>query len=122
MMSTNINTKIYVSSFDIQNIHSQKLLGVKIGRNLNCHDYVFNQCKKTSAKISATARVFPFMLLNQKKQIMKANLMSQFGYCPLGWINNNRALNNRINSLHERALRLVYKDFNSSFQQLSEKG
>ena len=33
----------------------------------------------------------------------------------------NRTVNNRINSLHERALRIVYKDYNSSFQQLLDK-
>ena len=46
--------------------------------------------------------------------------MSQFGYCPLLWMNQNRTLDNRINSLHERALQLVY-DFKSSFQRLLEK-
>ena len=36
-------------------------------------------------------------------------------------MNHSRQLNNRINSLHERAMRLVYKDFTSSFTQLLEK-
>ena len=31
---------------------------------------------------------------------------------------HSRKLNNKINILQERALRLVYNDFNSSFQQL----
>ena len=47
--------------------------------------------------------------------------MSQFGYCPLAWVNHNKTLNNRINSLHETAFRLVYNDFKSLFQQLLEK-
>ena len=47
--------------------------------------------------------------------------MSKFGYCQLVWMNHNRASNNRINSLHERALRLVCNDFKSSFDQLLEK-
>ena len=62
---------------------------------------------KASAKISAMMRVFPFILLNQSKLIMKAILISQFGYCPLVWINHNRTLDNRINKWHERTLRLV---------------
>ena len=52
---------------------------------------------------------------------MKAYFMSQFGYCPLVWMNHSRSLNNRINTLHERALRLVYNDFTSSFAELLEK-
>ena len=31
---------------------------------------------------------------------------------------HSRKLNERISYIHERALRIVYKDFNSSFQQL----
>ena len=53
---------------------------------------------------------------------MKAILMSQFGCYPLVWMNENKTLNNRINSLHERTtLRLAYNDFKSSFHQLLEK-
>ena len=39
---------------------------------------------------------------------MKAFVISQFNYCPLTWMFHNRTLNNKINKLHERALRLVY--------------
>ena len=31
---------------------------------------------------------------------------------------HSRKLNNRINHIHERALRLVYKDYSSSFDEL----
>ena len=47
--------------------------------------------------------------------------MSQFSYFLLVWMNHNRTLKNRINSLHERTLWLVYSDFQSSFHQLLEK-
>jgi hypothetical protein len=52
------------------------------------------------------------------KVVMKAFIILQFGYCPLVWMNHSRTLNNRINRLHERALRLVYKDPSLSFEQL----
>ena len=52
---------------------------------------------------------------------MNAYFMSQFGYCPLVWMNHSRKLNNRINGLHDRALSLVYNDFSSSFSELLEK-
>ena len=41
---------------------------------------------------------------------MKAFIKSQFSYCPLVWMFHSRTLNNRINKIHERALRLVYKN------------
>ena len=43
---------------------------------------------------------------------------SQFGYCPLIWMFHNRTLNNKINRLHGRTLRLVYNDHDSSFEEL----
>ena len=49
---------------------------------------------------------------------MKAFINSQFGYCPLVWIFHSRTLNNRINKIHERALRLVYNDKVSTFEDL----
>ena len=52
---------------------------------------------------------------------MKSFIDSQFNYCPLIWMFHNRTLNNRINRLHERALRLVFKNPNLSFQELLNK-
>ena len=44
--------------------------------------------------------------------------MSQFNYCPLVWMFRTKELNNRINSLHGKALRLTYQNRNSSFDEL----
>ena len=52
---------------------------------------------------------------------MKAFIESQFNYCPLIWMLHSRTLNNKINLIHERALRTVYSDYNSFFNQLLEK-
>ena len=49
---------------------------------------------------------------------MKAFIESQFNYCPLIWMLRSRALNNKINHIHERALRTVYSNYNSSFYKL----
>ena len=51
---------------------------------------------------------------------MKTFIQSQFNYCSLTWMFHSRILNNKINKLHERALRLVYKNENLTFQDLLE--
>ena len=52
---------------------------------------------------------------------MKAFIESQFGYCPLvRKRQKNRQKNNRINHLHERALRIVCNDYESTFENLLE--
>ena len=58
------------------------------------------------------------MTLKQRKIIINTFIISHFGYCPLVWMFHNRTLNNRINRLHERALRITYKDDQSSFEEL----
>ena len=52
---------------------------------------------------------------------MIACFLSQFGFCPLVWMDHSRTLNNHINGLHKRALNLVYNDFSSRFSELLEK-
>ena len=52
---------------------------------------------------------------------MKTFVESQFNYCPLTWMLHSRTLNNEINGLHERSLRIVYSDYKSSFNTLLEK-
>jgi len=47
--------------------------------------------------------------------------MSQFQYCQLAWMFHSRHLNNKINKIHERALRIAYKDYVSSFDILLER-
>ena len=121
LSSLDLESNIKLDNLLIKNSESQKLLGVIIDRNLTFNEHVSSLCKKASIKISALARIFPYLKINQRKTLMKAYFMSQFGYCPLVWMNHSRSLNNRINTLHERALRLVYNDFRASFSELLQR-
>ena len=102
----------------IEGSNTVKLLGIKIDNKLNFNEHVSNICKKVSLKIHVLSRVSKYMDSRKLKVIMKAFIESQFGYCPLVWMFHSRTLNKRINHLHERALRLVYKDTSSSYEDL----
>ena len=58
------------------------------------------------------------MNLTKRKLLVNSFFTSQFNYCPLVWMSHNRTINNKINHLHERCLRIVYNDNKSSFQEL----
>ena len=58
---------------------------------------------------------------SKRKLIMNAFITSQFGYCPLVWMFHSREMNNRINRIHERSLRIVYKNKQSTFQELLDR-
>ena len=51
-----------------------------------------------------------FLSFDKKRIIFKAFFESQFKYCPLVWMFHGREVNQRINRLHERTLRIVYND------------
>ena len=110
-----------VDQCEVKNSNLQTLLGIKIDNKLNFNEHVTSICTKASQKLHALSRVSNFMTFNQRKVIMKSFILSQFGYCPLVWMFHSRQLNNRINRIHERTIRLVYKDEVSTIENLLAK-
>ena len=55
------------------------------------------------------------------RNLMRAFITSQFQYCPLIWMFHSRQLNQKINKIQERALRITYKDTESTFSELLQK-
>ena len=76
---------------------------------------------KTGRKLSVLSRSSNLMSFQQRKLLMKSFVEAQFGYCPLVWMFHRRELNRKINHIHERSLRIVCKDYNSSFNDLLKK-
>ena len=61
------------------------------------------------------------MSFEKRRTSIKAFIESQFNYCPSIWMLYFRTLNNKINRIHERALRPIYSDYNSSCKELLDK-
>ena len=112
---------IKIGNCKIYNTTCEKLLGIKIDNKLSFNEHVTDLCKKARQKLHALSRISHFMNVNQRKAIMRAFIHSQFGYCPLVWMFHSRKLNNRINKIQERSLRIVYNDEKSTFKQLLKK-
>ena len=121
LVSTNKSRGVNIGNYTRDNSECEKLFGVKIDVNLNFSDHISDLCKKASRKISALARVTPFMVLEKRKLIMNVFFTSQFSYCSLIWMCHSRANNRKINMLHERCLRVIYNDKQSSFTELLYK-
>ena len=112
---------INIDGSNVSNKKEQKLLGIKFDSSLSFEAHITNLCKKASQKLHALARIVNYMDLPKRKVLMKAFITFQFSYCPLISMLHSRTLNNRINDIHERALRLTYKGSKSLFKQLLEK-
>ena len=100
---------------------SEKLLGVEIHSELNFNQHVNNLCKKANSKLTALARLSSWQSFEKRRVLMKAFIESQFAYSPLTWMFHDRNMNQKINRVHERALRIVYQDNTSVFEELLVK-
>ena len=100
---------------------SEKFLGVTIDNTLKFDKHVSSLCKRANQKFHALARMSNYVSSSKLKTLMKAFVISQFSYCPLVWMFHGKHMNNKINHIHERALRLVYNDYSTSFESLLEK-
>ena len=93
-------------------VKKAKLQGISIDTTVSFGHHIRSLCKKASQKLHALARIAHYMDFEKRRSFMNTFEMSQFNYCPLIWMFHNRALNNRIDKIHERALRLVYQNKN----------
>ena len=121
LVSSDESCTTKIEDFNIKNSTEEKLFGVRFDSNLSFESHITSLCKKASQKLHALARILHYMDLNKRRNLMKAFITSQFSYCPLIWMFHSHNLNNKINRIHERALRLVYQN-NLSFSEFLDLG
>ena len=112
---------VRIGSANVVNSYEEKLLGVQIDSKLSFENHVSKLCQKASNKLYALARISPYTDQRKLRTLMRAFITSQFQYCPLIWMFHSRQLNKKINKIQERALRIVYKDAESTYSELLEK-
>ena len=66
LLSTKDRVSMNVDGFKIDKSDTEKLLGVKFDKKLTFDDHISDICKKASRKISALARVTPYMRIAKK--------------------------------------------------------
>ena len=98
----------------------EKLLGILTDRDLNFGKHVKSLCRKAGQKLNALARINNYLTHDQKHLLLNSIIKSQFSYCWLIWMFCSRSLNNLINRIHKRALRLIHNDYVSTFQEILE--
>ena len=105
----------------IRNSNSKKLLGVTLDNKLKFEKRIITIYQRANRKLNAVAKLTPSMELGKRRILINAFFNSQFNYCPVIWMCHRRALNNKINRLHERCLHIIYNDKSSTFKELLEK-
>ena len=122
LLTTSDNIQhINVGGNQLSSSKYEELLGILIDHKLTFENHLLNIVQKVNQKLHALARISKYMPRKKLRIIMKAFVSSQFAYCPLIWMFHSRQINHKINKLHERALRIVYNDHFSSFEELLSK-
>ena len=90
-------------------------------RNLYFDNHVNKICRIASRKLTALTRLSSILPFHKMKVLIQSFFNSQFSYCPLVWTFCSKTSNEIINKLHERSLRILYKDDSASFKELLTK-
>ena len=101
-----------------------KLLGVTIDNALKFDTHVHRICEKANLLIKTIldhTRLRPYLESDKPKVLLNAVVLSNCSYCPLIWLFCSKTATNDINRPHKRALRILYRDCESTFEELLER-
>jgi hypothetical protein len=99
-----------------------KLLGVTIDDQLNFHNNIKDLCKKASRQLNAFKRISNNLSIIEREMIYNSFIVSVFNYCPLIWHFCKKSDHRKVEKINERALRVVYNDYNKTYDELLQIG
>ena len=105
--SGNLSLEIMLNNSKITSSNEEKLLLIFLDSKLNFESH-----------ITSLYRLKNYLTLDQRNLLLNSVIKSQFTYCPLIWMFTSHYLNNALNNIHERALRLIYNDHEKSFSSI----
>ena len=120
-MNYDEKTSITVNGKDIMESDNLELLGVTIDCGLNFNLHISNVCKKASQRIGVIMRLRNLIPTKAKLHLFKAAILPHLTYCHLVWHFCRASDTRRLERVQERGLRAVFKDKQSSYQQLLVK-
>ena len=116
------NTEVKIGNEKIKSTSLIKLLGVHIDDKLNFNHHMNKLCESAGNQVNALTRLKSFLSLKERVVSVNSFIYSNCDYCPLVWMfSHESSLNNKIESLHKRALRFLLNDYENSYEELLEK-
>ena len=118
---TQNDSNICVNDAEILTKDNITLLGVVLDSKLNFSEHIISICKKASQRIGVLMRLRDLIPMKSKLILFKTAILSFLTYCHLVWHFCKARDTRKLERLQERGLRAVFKDNNSSYEQLLEK-
>ena len=110
-----------ISDAEIKCEEVVKLLGIDIDYKLSFDQHISILCRKAGQQLNVLKRLSPLLSRLNKLTIFHTYILSKFNYCPLAWHVCNENNSRKLEKIQERALRFVYEDFDSSYEELLDK-
>ena len=98
-----------------------QVLGVIIHSKLNFSLHVSSMCKKAARQLNALARISNYLDESARRIIYHSFVSRNCNYCPLVWYFCGVINGNKVEKIQERCLRIIYKDYESSYDRLLDK-
>ena len=115
------NPYINIQGSNISCESTVKLLGIEIDYQLYFDVHIGNICRKATQQLNILKHLGPYLDRISKLTIFHTFILSNFNFCPLSWHFCTERNSKNIEKVQDRALRFVYEDYLSSYEQLLEK-
>ena len=118
---SNQDFALNIGQYNITCEEEVKLLGVTIDFKLKFDTHISDICIKASRQLNVLKRIGHYLNRSCKLLIYHSFILSNFGYCPLAWHFCNQGSVQKMERIQERALRFIYDDYISPYQNLLSK-
>jgi hypothetical protein len=119
--SRDLNLTFQLRDTTINTESEVKLLGVTIDFQLNFDSHISDICKKAAKQLNVLKRIGHNLTRLSKITIYHSFILSNFSYCPLTWHFCSEKNTQKMEKLQKRALRFIYNDYKSTYDELLEK-
>ena len=112
------NLVLKISNSEIKCEKLVKLFGIDIDYQLNFDQHISSLCRKAGQQLNVLKRLSPFLSKLSRLTIFYTFILSNFNYCPLAWHFCSENNSRKLEKIQERALRFVFSDFVSTYDEL----
>ena len=106
-LKTSNGLSLFIDKTGIENVESQKLLGIHIDNKLTWKTHIDKVCKKLVSKLFLLKRIQYFLTPEMKQLFYNAYITPTFDYGCITWHNANKKEVNRVLKLQKRIARIV---------------
>ena len=121
LSSSNIdkcNTSLYIDDRILKPEPHVKILGVFLNDKLSFYQHVNIICAKAARQLNALARISMYLNISSRSLLYNSFVRSNFIFCAMVRHFYGKTNNNKIEKIQERALRIIDRDYESSYEDL----